>query len=208
MSGRFIRLPPDRFGQRRRLRVKERIVQEVQRLSRHGGRLPRGRAGVGIGTIEERQVRVTSLPLHHHKHAAPIRVVHGAERIVLRERPSRLLAGTDEPRPTERSSVPLADSRLSRISSAVSRRREKRASQRLSGSFSACTASDGTATLVGGRFHDQPMHRFDPITSWPETVPPASQAVPDALAVRRGNRNRWASPQGHVRNATARCDSP
>ena len=60
------------------LLVDERVVEEEQRLRRHGGRSALGGAGVGVGAVEQGEERVALVPLRHQVDAAAVGLVDGA----------------------------------------------------------------------------------------------------------------------------------
>ena len=74
-------------GKAFRLIVNERVVEQVESLQRGGARSARRGAGAGVGSVEDREVRVTLDALRHQIDAAVVRIVDRLERFVLGEVP-------------------------------------------------------------------------------------------------------------------------
>jgi hypothetical protein len=71
--------------------VDRRVVHQVQRLQRRRADVAPGRAGVGVGPVEQGEVRVALDPLGHQIDTSAVCFIDGLERPVLGEVPRRLL---------------------------------------------------------------------------------------------------------------------
>ena len=84
-------LPERELGQGARLFVKERGIQEIQRLRWNCACFPSGSAGVGVSSIEQGEEGMPTLALHHEVAAAFLCFIDRIERSVLAEFPRLLL---------------------------------------------------------------------------------------------------------------------
>src|SRR5262245_56180888 len=83
--------PNESRGETTRLFVDEGVVHQIKGLERRCAGDASGRAGVGVGTIEQGQVRMPLDALRHQVDAAPVCLVDGLERLVLCKVPGGLV---------------------------------------------------------------------------------------------------------------------